>query len=107
MAQQHVESSGPGIEPVPPALAGEFLTTCPPEKSPVCFLDDSYCGIGLFLLLFYTKYAGGFLRREPGRKNGRKAVVWPGGEMTVARGMERGKKSSGFLKAKASSGILM
>ena len=52
-----VESSGPGIEPVSPALAGEFLTTCPPEKSPVCFLDDSSCGIGLFLLLFYTKYA--------------------------------------------------
>ena len=39
--------------------------------------------------------------------DGRKAVVWLGGEMTVARGMERGKKSSGFLKAKASSGILM
>ena len=44
--------TGPGIEPVSPALAGEFLTTCPPEKSQVCFLDDSYYGIGLFLLSF-------------------------------------------------------
>ena len=48
--------SGCGIEPTFPALAGEFLTTCPLEKSQVCFLDDSYCGIGLLLLLFYTTY---------------------------------------------------
>ena len=25
---------GPGLEPVPPALAGRFLTTGPPERSP-------------------------------------------------------------------------
>lgn len=50
--------------------------------------------------VFYTKYAGGFLRREPGRENGRKAVVWPRGEMTVARGMERGKEL-GIFKGKS------
>ena len=31
---QYVESSGPGTEPVSPALAGRFLTTGPPGKSP-------------------------------------------------------------------------
>ena len=33
---------GPGIEPVSPALAGRFLTTGPPGKSPDClyFLDE-------------------------------------------------------------------
>ena len=29
---------GPGIEPVSPALAGKFLTTAPPGKSPSSFL---------------------------------------------------------------------
>ena len=29
----HVESSGRGIKPLPPALAGGFLSTAPPEKS--------------------------------------------------------------------------
>ena len=30
---------GPGLKPVSPALAGEFLTTAPPGKSPyACFL---------------------------------------------------------------------
>ena len=29
---------GPGIEPVPPALAGGFLTTGPPGKSPSLLL---------------------------------------------------------------------
>ena len=28
---------GPGIEPMPPALAGGFLTTEPPGKSLACF----------------------------------------------------------------------
>ena len=28
---------GPGIEPVSPALAGGFLTTAPPEKSPLTY----------------------------------------------------------------------
>ena len=32
----------------------------------------------------YSKYAGGFLRREPGGENGGKDIVWPEGEMTVA-----------------------
>ena len=30
---------GPGIEPVPPALAGGFLTIAPPGKSLTCFLS--------------------------------------------------------------------
>ena len=29
---------GPVIEPMSPALAGRFLTTAPPWKSPDCFL---------------------------------------------------------------------
>ena len=29
--------AGPGIEPMSPALAGEFLTTGPPEKSAIAF----------------------------------------------------------------------
>ena len=29
---------GPGLEPVSPALAGRFLTTAPPGKSPFTFL---------------------------------------------------------------------
>ena len=32
---------GPGIEPVSPALAGRFLTTAPPGKSPNLFLIAS------------------------------------------------------------------
>ena len=30
---------GPGLEPVSPALAGGFLTTAPPGKSPVCCFE--------------------------------------------------------------------
>ena len=30
---------GPGLEPVSPALAGGFLTTVPPGKSKVAFLQ--------------------------------------------------------------------
>ena len=33
VALPHVGSSGPGLEPVSPALAGGFLTTAPPGKS--------------------------------------------------------------------------
>ena len=32
---------GPGIEPVSPALAGEFLTTVPPGKTLVDWFDES------------------------------------------------------------------
>ena len=32
---------GPGIKPVSPALAGDFLTTEAPEKSPVFLLKSS------------------------------------------------------------------
>ena len=32
---------GPGLEPVSPALAGGFLTTAPPGKFPVYFLEFS------------------------------------------------------------------
>ena len=31
---------GLGLEPVSPALAGGFLTTAPPEKSPMFVFDD-------------------------------------------------------------------
>ena len=31
---------GPGLEPVSPALAGGFLTTAPPGKSPRLFLNQ-------------------------------------------------------------------
>ena len=31
---------GPGVEPVPPALAGGFLTTAPPGKSSLLIFDD-------------------------------------------------------------------
>ena len=31
----------PGIEPAPPALGGEILTTGPPEKSPVLFFNST------------------------------------------------------------------
>ena len=35
---------GPGLEPVSPALAGEFLTAAPPGKSLLlCFRTWSYC----------------------------------------------------------------
>ena len=37
-AREHMEDlPGPGIEPVSPALAGGFLTTAPPGKSPGLF----------------------------------------------------------------------
>ena len=36
VALLHVESSGPGIKPVFPALAGGFLTTGPPGKACCC-----------------------------------------------------------------------
>ena len=32
--------SGPGLEPVFPALAHGFLTTAPPGKTALCFLND-------------------------------------------------------------------
>ena len=35
VAQWHVDPPRPGIEPVAPALAGRFLFTAPPGKSPV------------------------------------------------------------------------
>ena len=34
---------GPGIEPVSPALAGGFLTTAPPGKSPTSYVDSPAC----------------------------------------------------------------
>ena len=34
----HVESSGPGIKPMSPALAGVFLSTVPSGKSLIHFL---------------------------------------------------------------------
>ena len=37
VASQHVGFAGPGTEPMSPALAGEFLTTGPPEKSAIAF----------------------------------------------------------------------
>lgn len=40
-----------------------------------------------------------FYGENPGRENGRKAVVWPGGEKTVAKGMER-RKELGIFKGK-------
>ena len=39
VAPRHVGSSRTGLEPMSPALAGRFLTTAPPEKSP-----DDYFG---------------------------------------------------------------
>ena len=39
VALRHVESSGPGIEPVSPALAGRFLSTAPPQKPHTTFLQ--------------------------------------------------------------------
>ena len=33
VALQHVESFGPGIQPMAPALAGRLLTSRPPGKS--------------------------------------------------------------------------
>ena len=39
-APWHVGSSGPGIEPMFPVLAGEFLTTRPPGTPNTCFLKD-------------------------------------------------------------------
>ena len=35
---------GPGLEPMSPALAGGFLTTAPPEKSPGLFFLGGTCG---------------------------------------------------------------
>ena len=44
---------GPGLEPVSPALAGGFLTTAPPGKSPyLVFLFFFYKFIYLFYYLF-------------------------------------------------------
>ena len=41
-APRHMGSSGPGIEPMYPALVGGFLTTGPPGKpGPFISLDDS------------------------------------------------------------------
>ena len=39
---QPVESSGPGIEPMSPVLAGRFLTTGPPRRSPLVVLRLSF-----------------------------------------------------------------
>ena len=39
LALRHVGSSGPGLKPASPALAGRFLTTAPPGKSQ---LNGSY-----------------------------------------------------------------
>ena len=69
---------GPGIEPVPPALAGGFLTTRPPEK----FLKSMYANGGLnkpnltsicrlgFCLLYV-------LPNGPGEKVGMDEPVFP------------------------------
>ena len=37
VAPRHSGSSGPGLEPVSPALAGRFLTTAPPGKPQISF----------------------------------------------------------------------
>ena len=41
---------GPGIEPVSPALAGRFLTTAPPGKSPNFFINWLFSTLSLFSL---------------------------------------------------------
>ena len=48
---------GPGLEPVSPALADGFLTTVPPGKSHVCFLEVKMilCIILVYLVLFTMK----------------------------------------------------
>ena len=43
---------GPGLEPVSPALAGGFLTTAPPVKSPMLYFTYS----GLIYLLSRSLY---------------------------------------------------
>ena len=43
--------SGPGLEPVSPALAGGFLTTAPPGKSYIVFLFYGYETYLIYLLL--------------------------------------------------------
>ena len=41
----------PGIEPAPPALEGEVLTTGPPGKSPLC---------NILMVMFFLKFSRGF-----------------------------------------------
>ena len=52
---------GPGLQPVSPALAGGFLTTAPPGKSPVFCFDSTYKWdhtVFLFLcLIYFTKHS--------------------------------------------------
>ena len=51
---------GPGLEPVSPALAGEFLTTVPPGKPTIYFLNIgvfNLWGIGLITKTFPVAYA--------------------------------------------------
>ena len=48
----HVESSGPGVEPMSPALAGRFLSTMPPGKSHACILAGVFCLLSLCVLSY-------------------------------------------------------
>ena len=59
---------GAGIEPVPSALAGGFLTTMPPGKSPCILLNINYTAVfksissapGLSLTLSIDKFFNSF-----------------------------------------------
>ena len=55
-ALRHVESSGPGIEPMSPALAGGFLSTGPTGKS---LKDCSFnsCYLGTYELILIIQFA--------------------------------------------------
>ena len=54
---------GPGLEPVSPALAGEFLTTAPPGKSPGFWFFERSQKYGLVCEISYIlnlgQYFGG------------------------------------------------
>ena len=56
---------GPGLEPVPPALAGGFLTTVPPGKSSIFFSNAKIkrmkiSSTGNQTVTFLTGYQQGF-----------------------------------------------
>ena len=57
---------GPGLEPLSPALAGEFLTTVPPGKSQACNIfeersADSLIGVPSYVSLCFSLAAFGII----------------------------------------------
>ena len=70
---------GPGLELMSPALAGGFLTTVPPGKSPILFLfmAEEYPTVYMYHIFFIHSSVDGHLTENPSKLSGRPNILSP------------------------------